>query len=88
MAIINRWKLPGHTVNHVIAFARRHGRDAVITAVAKSFVPMSQGGRAWPRADAFDGALQPERLSVEGIFSEPAQRSAALGSVPASASRC
>ena len=43
--------------DHVIAFARRRGRDAAITVVAKSFAPMSQGGRAWPRADAFDGAL-------------------------------
>jgi (1->4)-alpha-D-glucan 1-alpha-D-glucosylmutase len=56
--------------DHVIAFARRHGRDAVITAVAKSFAPMSQGGRVWPRADAFDGALNLKGYSVEGIVSE------------------
>ncbi|HMH62559.1 MAG TPA: malto-oligosyltrehalose synthase, partial [Bradyrhizobium sp.] len=56
--------------DHVIAFARRHGRDAVITAVAKSFAPMSQGGRIWPRADAFDGALNLKGYSVEGIVSE------------------
>jgi (1->4)-alpha-D-glucan 1-alpha-D-glucosylmutase len=56
--------------DHVIAFARRHGRDAVITAVAKSFAPISQGGRVWPRADAFDGALNLKGYSVEGIVSE------------------
>jgi (1->4)-alpha-D-glucan 1-alpha-D-glucosylmutase len=56
--------------DHVIAFARRHGRDAVITAVAKSLAPMSQGGRVWPRADAFDGALNLRGYSVEGIVSE------------------
>ena len=43
--------------DHVIAFARRRGRDAAIVAVAKSFAPLSQGGRAWPRAEAFEGAL-------------------------------
>ena len=48
--------------DHVIAFARRHGRDAAIIAVAKSFAPLSQGGRAWPRAEGFDGALDLERL--------------------------
>ena len=43
--------------DHVIAFARRRGRDAVITAVAKSCAAFSQDGRAWPRGEAFDGAL-------------------------------
>jgi (1->4)-alpha-D-glucan 1-alpha-D-glucosylmutase len=31
---------------------------------------MSQGGRVWPRADAFDGALNLKGYSVEGIVSE------------------
>jgi (1->4)-alpha-D-glucan 1-alpha-D-glucosylmutase len=64
-------EITGPHGDHVIAFARRHGRDAVITAVAKSFAPMSQGGRVWPRADAFDGALNLKGYSVEGIVSEP-----------------
>ena len=51
--------------DHVIAFARRHGRDAAITVVTKTLAPMSQGGRAWPRAEDFDGALN-WRYSVEG----------------------
>ena len=34
--------------DHVIAFARRRGREAAIVAVAKSFAPFSDGGRAWP----------------------------------------
>ena len=63
-------EITGPHGDHVIAFARRHGRDAVITAVAKSFAPMSQGGRVWPRADAFDGALNLKGYSVEGIVSE------------------
>ena len=43
--------------DHVIAFARRHGRDAAIVAVAKSCAAFSQGGRNWPRAEDFDGAI-------------------------------
>src|SRR6195256_619326 len=63
-------EISGPHRDHVIAFARRHGRDAVITAVAKSFAPMSQGGRVWPRADVFDGALNLKGYSVEGIVGE------------------
>jgi (1->4)-alpha-D-glucan 1-alpha-D-glucosylmutase len=64
-------EITGPHGDHVIAFARRHGRDAVITAVAKSFAPMSQGGRVWPRADAYDGALNLKGYSVDSIVSEP-----------------
>jgi (1->4)-alpha-D-glucan 1-alpha-D-glucosylmutase len=53
--------------DHVIAFARRRGRDAVISTVAKSLALLSQGGRAWPRAEAYDGALNVSGYSVEGI---------------------
>jgi (1->4)-alpha-D-glucan 1-alpha-D-glucosylmutase len=53
--------------DHVIAFARRRGRDAVITVVAKSFAVFSQGGRVWPHAEAFDAALDVSGYSVEGF---------------------
>ncbi|MFQ3457855.1 malto-oligosyltrehalose synthase, partial [Bradyrhizobium sp. UFLA01-814] len=43
--------------DHVIAFARRHGREAAIVAVAKSFAPFTQGGRSWPRPEAFEGEI-------------------------------
>jgi (1->4)-alpha-D-glucan 1-alpha-D-glucosylmutase len=51
---------------HVIAFARRHGRDAAIIAVAKSLASFSQGGRAWPVADAYDGAIKVRGYAIEG----------------------
>ena len=57
---------------HIIAFARRHGRDAAITVVAKSFAPLSQGGRAWPRADAFEGTVNLSGYAVDGIGGENA----------------
>jgi (1->4)-alpha-D-glucan 1-alpha-D-glucosylmutase len=53
--------------DHVIAFARRQGRDAVIVAVAKSFATFSQGGRVWPSADGFDAALDMGGYAVEGF---------------------
>ena len=56
--------------DHVIAFARRRGRDAVIVAVAKSFAAFTEEGRAWPRADAFDGAIDVEDYVVEGSTGE------------------
>jgi (1->4)-alpha-D-glucan 1-alpha-D-glucosylmutase len=53
--------------DHVIAFARRRGRDAAIIVVAKSFAPMSQGGRAWPRAEAYDATIDIDGYSVAGF---------------------
>jgi (1->4)-alpha-D-glucan 1-alpha-D-glucosylmutase len=53
--------------DHVVAFARHRGRDAAIVAVAKSFAAFSQGGRAWPRADAYDGALRLDGYAVESV---------------------
>jgi (1->4)-alpha-D-glucan 1-alpha-D-glucosylmutase len=53
--------------DHVIAFARRRGRDAAVIAVAKSFAAFSQVGRGWPRAEAFDGTLDVSGYSVAGF---------------------
>jgi (1->4)-alpha-D-glucan 1-alpha-D-glucosylmutase len=53
--------------DHVIAFARRRGREAVIVVVAKSFAAFSQVGRAWPRGEAFDGAVDVSGYSVDGF---------------------
>jgi (1->4)-alpha-D-glucan 1-alpha-D-glucosylmutase len=60
-------RVSGPHRDHVIAFARRRGRDAVMIAVAKSLAPFSQGGRVWPRAEAFDAALDVSGYSVEGF---------------------
>jgi (1->4)-alpha-D-glucan 1-alpha-D-glucosylmutase len=53
--------------DHVIAFARRRGRDAAIVAVTKSLAAFSQGGRVWPDAEAFDGTLSLDGYSVDGV---------------------
>ena len=59
--------------DHVIAFARRRGGEAVIVAVAKSFAAFSQGGRAWPRGEAFDGALDLKGYTLEGMARGPTE---------------
>jgi (1->4)-alpha-D-glucan 1-alpha-D-glucosylmutase len=53
--------------DHVIAFARRRGRDAAIVAVTKSLGEFSQGGRVWPDAETFDGTLSLHGYCVDGV---------------------
>ena len=53
--------------DHIIAFARRRGRDAAITVATKSWAPMTQNGRNWPRAEAFDATLNLNDYVVKGI---------------------
>ncbi len=57
--------------DHVIAFARRHGGQAAIVAVARALAPLSEGGRVWPRAEAIDASLDLRGYLVEG-FAQPA----------------
>jgi (1->4)-alpha-D-glucan 1-alpha-D-glucosylmutase len=59
-------EVSGRHRDHVIAFARRHGHHAIISAAARWFAPLSNGGRAWPRGDAFDGVLHVPGYGVEG----------------------
>ncbi|WP_407178716.1 malto-oligosyltrehalose synthase [Bradyrhizobium sp. STM 3562] len=56
----------GRDRDHVIAFARRRGRDAAIAVAAKSFAPFTQGGRTWPRAEQFEGSIDLRGLTLEG----------------------
>jgi (1->4)-alpha-D-glucan 1-alpha-D-glucosylmutase len=60
--------------DHVIAFARRRGRDAAVIAVAKSFAAFSQGGRVWPGADACDATLDLSSYSLQGFAGADATR--------------
>jgi (1->4)-alpha-D-glucan 1-alpha-D-glucosylmutase len=50
-------EVTGPHKDHVIAFARRHGRDAVIAVATRWFAPLTDGGRHWPRADTFDATV-------------------------------
>jgi (1->4)-alpha-D-glucan 1-alpha-D-glucosylmutase len=50
----------GRDRDHVLAFARVGGRDAVVVAVGRRFAPLSEGGRRWP-------AGWEAELSLEGF---------------------
>jgi (1->4)-alpha-D-glucan 1-alpha-D-glucosylmutase len=52
--------------DRVIAFARRHGRDAAIVAVGRSLAPLSHAGRQWPGADAWQGSIVAPGYAIEG----------------------
>jgi (1->4)-alpha-D-glucan 1-alpha-D-glucosylmutase len=56
----------GPHADHVIAFARRHGRDAVIVVIGRSFGELTQGGRSWPATDAIDARVLAPGYLIEG----------------------
>lgn len=56
--------------DHVVAFARRRGRDAAVVVVAKQFAGATDGGRAWPRGEAFEGAVNLSGHAVDGMKTE------------------
>jgi len=60
-------EVSGRDSDHVIAFARRRGRHAVITAVTRWCGPLSEQGRVWPRGEAFEGELHIDGYSLEGF---------------------
>jgi (1->4)-alpha-D-glucan 1-alpha-D-glucosylmutase len=52
--------------DHVIAFARRRGRNAAIVVAGRWFAPSTQGGRNWPKADAFDASIHVRGFAIDG----------------------
>jgi (1->4)-alpha-D-glucan 1-alpha-D-glucosylmutase len=67
-------EVSGPHSDHVVAFARRRGRHAVITAVARWCAPLSEQGRRWPHGDLFEGELHIEGYSLEGADHSNASR--------------
>jgi (1->4)-alpha-D-glucan 1-alpha-D-glucosylmutase len=53
--------------DHVIAFARRKSGDAAIIVTLRHFAVFSDGGRTWPRADAFDATVDLSGYTIDGI---------------------
>jgi (1->4)-alpha-D-glucan 1-alpha-D-glucosylmutase len=52
--------------DHIIAFARRRSRSAAIVVAGRWFAPFTQGGRNWPKADAFDASINVQGFAIEG----------------------
>jgi (1->4)-alpha-D-glucan 1-alpha-D-glucosylmutase len=59
-------EISGPHRDHVIAFARRRGRHAVIAAVARWHAPFSEQGRAWARGEIFEGEVHIDGYSLTG----------------------
>jgi len=53
--------------DHVVAFARRRGKDACIVAVTRHLAAFTDGGRDWPSSAAFEGALGLRGFAPEGM---------------------
>jgi len=51
--------------DHIIAFARRRGRNAAIVVAGRWFAPFTQGGRNWPKSDAFDASINVSGFAIE-----------------------
>jgi (1->4)-alpha-D-glucan 1-alpha-D-glucosylmutase len=48
----------GEHRDHVMAFARCHGEDAAIVVVGRRFAALTDGGRHWPRPEAWQGHVE------------------------------
>jgi (1->4)-alpha-D-glucan 1-alpha-D-glucosylmutase len=71
--------------DHVIAFARRHGRNAAIIVATRSLAAFTDGGRTWPRPESYDAALDVGGYAVEGFADADASQlrlSGLLGHLP------
>jgi (1->4)-alpha-D-glucan 1-alpha-D-glucosylmutase len=53
--------------DHIVAFSRRRDADAAIIVVARHFAACSEGGRAWPRGEAFEGAIHLAGYRIDGM---------------------
>jgi (1->4)-alpha-D-glucan 1-alpha-D-glucosylmutase len=62
-----RLEVSGPHRDHVIAFGRRHGRDAAIVVATRWSAAFSDGGRTWPRPENYDAALNVSGYSIEGF---------------------
>jgi (1->4)-alpha-D-glucan 1-alpha-D-glucosylmutase len=67
-------EISGPHRDHVMAFARRRGRHAVIAAVARCYAPLSEQGRAWPRGEVFEGELHVDGYSLQSEGNSDASR--------------
>ncbi|QPF93216.1 malto-oligosyltrehalose synthase [Bradyrhizobium commune] len=57
----------GAHADHVIAFARRRDRDAVIVVVGRLFAPFTQAGREWPVSESLDATVDITGYAAPGL---------------------
>lgn len=74
----------GAHADHVIAFARRHGRAAAIVAVGRQFAPFTKTGREWPTLEGFDATVDITGYAAAGFAGNELPLSQAFRDLPAS----
>ena len=72
----------GAHANHVIAFARGHGRAAAIVVVGRHFAPFTQGGREWPSLEGLDATLDISGYAAPGLAGNELPLAPALRDLP------
>lgn len=72
----------GHA-NHVVAFARRHGRNAAIVVVGRQFAPFTQAGREWPVLEGIDATVDISGYAAPGLASNELPLARAFRDLPA-----
>ncbi len=72
-------EVQGRDRDHVIAFARRHGRQAAVIAVGRRLARFTDDGRSWPQAQAIEAEInlaevktqfRRDRVSVSECFKD------------------
>ncbi|CCE03309.1 malto-oligosyltrehalose synthase [Bradyrhizobium sp. STM 3809] len=76
-------EVTGRHADHIIAFARRRGRDAVIVVAARTLAPFTDNGRVWPHADAFDAEVHVPGYTAPNIQDGTLSVSSILTHLPA-----
>lgn len=73
----------GAHANHVVAFARRHGRNAVIVVVGRQFASFTQAGREWPVLEGIDATVDINGYAAPGLASSKLPLAQAFRDFPA-----
>jgi len=76
-------EVTGPDRDHVVAFARWSGRDAIVVAVGRHFASKTEGGRRWPQARDWNAALSTGRfdLASDALRDEVVSRQSSLATL-------
>jgi (1->4)-alpha-D-glucan 1-alpha-D-glucosylmutase len=63
-------EIGGPDKDHVIAFARRSGREAVVVLACRKFAALTDAGRNWPSLAGLDATIEPSPFVVRHAGAE------------------
>ncbi|TWI04360.1 malto-oligosyltrehalose synthase [Bradyrhizobium daqingense] len=72
----------GAHADRAIAFARSHGRAAVIVVVGRHFAPFTQAGREWPALEGIDATIDIAGYTAAGLAGNELPLAQALRDLP------